>query len=195
MSWCYAAGDGNCVLFFNTTDMEVYFIRHTTPLIAKGICYGQTDLELASTFQEEYSGVLKQLPSTFETVYSSPLKRCLLLAKILKSERLIQDSRLMELNFGDWEMKPWDNLPKEELTRWMEDYVQIAPPGGESMMDLKNRVLTWWDSLLSSGYQRLAVVTHSGVIRVMNAYLSNIPLSEAFNRINIPYGGITAFRV
>jgi len=33
--------------------MEIYLIRHTTPDVAKGICYGQTDLDVANTFEEE----------------------------------------------------------------------------------------------------------------------------------------------
>ena len=55
--------------------MEIYLIRHTAPDIEKGICYGQTDLELAHTFSVEAREVLKQLPNQFDAVYTSPLKR------------------------------------------------------------------------------------------------------------------------
>ena len=30
--------------------MEIFLIRHTTPKIEKGICYGQTDLDITTTF-------------------------------------------------------------------------------------------------------------------------------------------------
>lgn len=33
--------------------MKIYLIRHTTPHIEKGICYGQTDLDVAETFNNE----------------------------------------------------------------------------------------------------------------------------------------------
>lgn len=175
--------------------MEVYFIRHTTPLVDKGICYGQTDLELATTFPEEQKKVLKQLPDTFDVVYSSPLKRCFRLAGQLRGKKLLVDDRLKELDFGDWEMKPWDSLPKEALKKWMADYVHNTPPGGESMLDLQLRVLAWWKELQHAGFHRIAVVTHGGTIRTMNAYFKDIPLSSAFDRFQISYGGIAVFRV
>ena len=61
------------VLSFCTGVMEIYLIRHTTPDVAKGICYGQTDLALTATFPEEAEHVLKQLPPDLDVVYSSPL--------------------------------------------------------------------------------------------------------------------------
>lgn len=178
-----------------TPDMEVYFIRHTTPLVDKGICYGHTDLELASTFQEEGKEVLRQLPQAFDAVYSSPLKRCHRLAEMLPGERLLVDDRLRELNFGAWEMKAWDSLPKQELADWMADYVQNAPPRGESMLALQERVMAWWKELQLAGFRQLAVVTHGGVIRIMNAYFNSIPLSDAFEKFQIAYGGIAVFKI
>ena len=39
--------------------MEIYLIRHTTPKIEKGICYGQADLNVADSFEEEINVILK----------------------------------------------------------------------------------------------------------------------------------------
>ena len=44
--------------------MEIYLIRHTTPLIEKGICYGQTDLDITESFEEEVSMIHPHLPSS-----------------------------------------------------------------------------------------------------------------------------------
>ncbi len=175
--------------------MEVYFIRHTTPLVHKGICYGQTNLELAPSFRKEQEKVIKELPTSFDIVYSSPLKRCLHLARKLNGKEFLVDDRLMEIDFGDWEMKPWGTLPGEELETWMADYVNNAPPGGESMLALQQRVLAWWSELEPPTYGKMAVVTHGGIIRTMNAHLNNLPLSEAFTKFQIPYGGIAVFKV
>ena len=41
--------------------MLIHLIRHTKPEIAAGICYGQTDLELASSFTQEADTVLSKL--------------------------------------------------------------------------------------------------------------------------------------
>ena len=52
--------------------MEIYLIRHTTPNIAKGICYGQTDLDITDTFEQEVVRIKPHLPKNIQTVFSSP---------------------------------------------------------------------------------------------------------------------------
>ena len=47
--------------------MDIYIIRHTTPDIAKGICYGQTNLELTDDFQAESDAILSKLPKNANT--------------------------------------------------------------------------------------------------------------------------------
>lgn len=49
-------------------------MRHTTPDIEKGICYGQFDIGLASIFETEVEEVLIDIPDEIK-VYSSPLFR------------------------------------------------------------------------------------------------------------------------
>jgi len=90
--------------------MEVYLIRHTTPDISKEICYGQSDIELANTFHEEAEVILKGLPETLDRIYSSPLKRCLQLASLISHKEIEEVPQLQEMNFGDWELKPWLSL-------------------------------------------------------------------------------------
>ena len=62
--------------------MEIYLVRHTTPAIKKGICYGQTDVDLNSeTFESELYEIKNKLPSNIVRFYCSPLIRCSKLAK------------------------------------------------------------------------------------------------------------------
>ena len=175
--------------------MEVYFIRHTTPLIEKDICYGQTDLDLADSFTTEKEAVVSTLTASFDAVYSSPLKRCFNLATELTAEPVLLDDRLKEIHFGDWEMQPWDNIPKADLDVWMKDFVNISPPNGESMLELEHRVMEWWDEIKNLSFKRIGVVTHGGVIRILNASFNNIPLNKSFNKFKIDYGGILKFNI
>lgn len=169
--------------------MAIYVIRHTTPLIGKGICYGQTDLSLAETFKTEFEMVARQLPGHMEKVYSSPLKRCRLLAQYLNAEFVIEP-RLKEMNFGDWEMKRWDEIPQSELNVWMQDFVSQAPPHGESMQDLNDRVAVWWENIANSSDQSILVVTHAGVMRCLLAIVNQTSLQNAFEDYQINYGEI-----
>lgn len=159
----------------------------------KGICYGHEDLELASSFYPEYKKISGLLPDSFDAVYSSPLKRCYQLAARLTDGSVKTDTRLKEMNFGDWEMQAWDDVPNAELDKWMKDYVNAKPPNGESMMDLQKRVLAWWEELQCLPYKKVATVTHGGVIRILHAKFNNILLDQSFDQFQIDYGGIMIY--
>ena len=62
---------------------DIYLIRHTTPAVAKGVCYGQTDLDITETFLEEAEVIRQVLPAGIAAVHSSPLQRCARLARHL----------------------------------------------------------------------------------------------------------------
>ena len=168
--------------------MEIFLIRHTTPKIEKGICYGQTDLDITTTFQEEVNAIKQHLPTIQHTVYSSPLKRCTLLAHEL-GESIATDDRLMELNFGQWEMKSWNDIPLKSLQPWMDDFVNEAPPEGESYVQLKERTMQSFNEITNQPHLSVVIVCHGGVIRAILATILNIDLKDSF-QIKIPYGHV-----
>ncbi len=168
--------------------MEIYLIRHTTPKIGKGICYGQTDLDLDLNYQEEFNKIFKTIPKGNYKIYSSPLKRCATLAHRF-SNNVIYDNRLKELHFGDWEMQPWDKIATDDITPWMDDFVNVTVPNGESYIELKKRVNHFFLSIKNEKNKNLIIITHSGVIRAYLASLLNIPLKDSFS-ISIKYGDI-----
>lgn len=171
--------------------MEVYLIRHTTPDIDKGICYGQADLPLASSFKEELQEIRNQNPEVINSsiVYSSPLVRCKRLAEELHATKTHYDSRLKELNFGDWELKPWDDIDQTELKPWMDDFVNYPCPNGESFIDLYERVLSFKNDLIKTDLEKVIIVTHAGVIRSFLSYVNKTPLEDAFD-YKVAYGEV-----
>ena len=68
----------------------------------------------------------------YDIVYSSPAKRCIALSEALNFGEIIEDKRLLEIDFGDWEGLEWDEIDKNLLNHWMEDFVNVAPTNGES---------------------------------------------------------------
>ncbi len=170
--------------------MEIYLIRHTTPDIEKGVCYGQSDLNLKSNYTEEFEAVLNQiqLKKDFKVI-SSPLKRCVLLAKRF-SNHITLDDRLKELNFGDWELKSWNDIPEKDINPWMADFVNTAVPNGESYVELASRVDDFFESIThSKNNQNLIVISHAGPIRVVLSKLLKLPLKDSFS-IKINYGDV-----
>lgn len=168
--------------------MEVYLIRHTTPAVLKGFIYGRTDIPLADTFEEEIKAVLQQLPATVDAVYSSPSSRCCVLAQEIAAN-FITDERLYEVNFGRWEGRTWDEIDHEESKAWMEDYVNVCPPEGESMVQMRERVIGFWKEMQQQPFESAAIVTHGGVIRLLLAELNNIPLHQIF-RLKVDFGQV-----
>ena len=175
--------------------MEIYLIRHTTPLVEKGICYGQTDLDITDSFLEEVSMIQPHLPSTDIKVYSSPLQRCKKLADALFENTAIEyDDHLMELNCGDWEMQKWDDIPKAEIQPWMDDFVHVVVPNGESYVMLHQRVVDKFESIKQKG-ENVVIVAHGGVLRSILSHITNTPLKESFDAFTLHYGCVVKIEV
>lgn len=170
--------------------MQIYLIRHTSVAEKEGLCYGQTDIPLATDFMNEFKFIENKLPIVLNnfTVFSSPLSRCSLLANFL-SKKIIVDERLKEMNFGDWENSFFDCLPSEALRTWTEDYVNVSPPNGENFLTLFKRVELFWFDLLNSNHENVVIVTHAGVIRALLALVLDLPLTRSF-QFSVNYGSI-----
>jgi len=170
--------------------MEIYLVRHTTPKIEKGICYGQSDIDVQDSFKDELAVIKKYIhinKRDFE-VYSSPLIRCEKLAQCF-STKITFDKRLMEVNFGDWELQPWGTINEVELNKWMGNFVTIAPPNGESYVQLSERVHKAFDTIVNDSEKDKIIVAHGGVIRSIVAKIKYIDLKDSFS-IKIPYGHV-----
>lgn len=168
--------------------MEVYLIRHTTPVLVPGLIYGRKNLRLHDDFPAELEAVKQKLQIDLDVVYSSPAFRCTELARAL-SPGFITDGRLQELNFGDWEGQTWDIVDQQALQEWMYDYVNACVPGGESMIQMHARVTAFWRDLFLSEFKKAAIVTHAGVIRLILSMVRQIELKEVFN-IKVAYGEV-----
>jgi alpha-ribazole phosphatase len=171
--------------------MEIYLIRHTTPAIGTGICYGQTDLDVAKTFQDEAELLAKCLPDSIQHIISSPLQRCRKLAGFLFPERAIElNDQLKEIHCGDWEMREWDKIPKESLDFWMQNFVSSPFPNGESYEQFHQRITNEFENVISGHNGSVAIVSHGGVMRSILSYITNTSLQDSFDRFKIPYGSV-----
>jgi len=178
------------ILFKPAGIMEIYLIRHTTPKIDTSICYGQSDIPLSDSYPCESEKLIGILPENIDAVYSSPLLRCRTLAeKIISSVKqkpfYKTDKRLMEMNFGKWEMKRWNDIDQNELIIWMDNFVTERIPEGESFIDLSERVNRFINELITTNYKTVVIITHAGVIRCFFARLNDLLLKDTFN---IPVG-------
>jgi alpha-ribazole phosphatase len=168
--------------------MEIYLIRHTTPAVEHGICYGQSDIDVADSFEEEAKLIATHLPAYIQFIISSPLKRCKKLADFLFPGHDIKVSNdLKEIHFGKWELKKWSDIPASELQPWMNNFVDVTIPYGESYMQMHSRVIKGFNEVAQLNLPA-AIITHGGVIRSILSYITNTSLNDAFTLFSLCYG-------
>jgi alpha-ribazole phosphatase len=178
--------------------MTIYLIRHTETNVSKSTIYGASDVGLSTNFATELLNLkdkLRLLKLPNKVIISSPLNRCTQLATELSaflSTPFETDDRLRELNFGDWEGQNWGDIDPETLNTWMADYVNIAPPNGETYQQLADRCgdfLTDIKEKLDPSVS-LFVVAHGGSIRTFLHLAMGIPLSKTFD-FTVDYGSMS----
>lgn len=168
--------------------MRLYLIRHPAPAIAAGICYGQTDIELAQDAAASVAGLRDLLPAD-ATVYSSPLQRCRQFANALHPAPLFDD-RLKEIHFGAWEMRAWDSIDRTDIDAWAAAPLDHAPPGGESVAALYHRVAQFIRERHAASEDKIVLVTHAGVMKACCALLLGLPEAE-WVALGFDYGTVS----
>lgn len=149
--------------------MTLILLRHTRPDGAEGVCYGATELLPDAGFEADAARILAGLDPPLRLV-SSPLRRCRLLARRV-AERfglsVETDARITEMDFGAWEGRRWDALPRAELDAWAADFFHARPHGGETVAELRDRVADALRDHRAAGPALL--ITHAGVLKAAAA--------------------------
>ncbi|CAJ0770075.1 alpha-ribazole phosphatase [Ralstonia chuxiongensis] len=179
--------------------MDVILIRHARPAMTAGLCYGRTDLELASPMDPEPSAIVEKLSAhTPHRLLASPLQRSRLTAEALAQAAQLPtieiDAQLMELDFGAWEGNQWDDIPRAEIDQWARDLVHGNPHGGESAADLRARVTTWAEATSATPASCVWAVTHAGCMRALASHWLQRPLAETL-QWPLQWGAACGFRV
>lgn len=141
-----------------------------------GVCYGASDLALAADAAGAAERIRPQLPTGVK-VFSSPLQRCRRLAALLHPAP-VNDDRLREMHFGDWEMTPWQQIQRAALDGWAADPIGYTPPGGESVGALQARVGNFVAEIAAQEMAQAALVTHAGVMKVLLGMARKLPARQ-----------------
>lgn len=168
--------------------MEIFLVRHTETVVPKGICYGQADVNIKEPYLDIFQEIKELLPSD-AIVYSSPLMRCKKMAEFF-SETIIFDARLKEMNFGNWELLAWNDIPLEEINPWMDNFVTVRVPNGESFEDLYHRVGEFYSELLQKQEDKVVIFCHDGTIRSILSHYHKTNLKDSFSLYTIKYGEV-----
>ena len=160
--------------------MKLHLVRHPQPAVAPGLCYGATDVDVVQEELDRVHAMLNasRLPACLP-VHTSPLKRCVRLARRLAGENLRMDARLAEMDFGAWEMRAWSVIPRQEVDAWAADLLHCRPGGGENVLDVARRVAAFVADLRSSAINEALLICHAGTIRLLRAMDASLTLEQA----------------
>ena len=144
-------------------------VRHgRTEANANGLLLGRSDVELDDYGRQQAAAVAAAL-GPVDCVVSSPLRRTMQTAQAISSD-VVVDDRLIELNYGEWDMVPARSLSAEQWAAWRAD-LDFVPPGGESLRALGTRVRAACDEWAERARAETVVfVTHVSPIKAAVAW-------------------------
>jgi alpha-ribazole phosphatase len=179
--------------------MDVYLVRHgVTRWNVEKRYLGHSDEPLIYQECNKLNPLKNELENIpFNFCFSSDLKRCTeTFHYLLPHERVCLDSRLRELHFGDWEGLTYEILKTDlNYQEWLKDWEKKAPPNGESLLQLNNRINAFLAELFTLNeftdkHNKVLIVTHGGVIR---SIMQSFRLTKMFWDLHVQHA--KAFRL
>jgi probable phosphoglycerate mutase len=154
---------------------------------------GQTDPPLSAEGRRQALSWRNPIREAgFSAVWSSDLKRCTETASLIfggSQAKIRFSSGLREIHLGDWDGIPRRRIREDHPDLWEargRDLGGFRPPGGESFLDLQQRVVCQVAILAAKDPGPVCIVTHAGVIRVLVCHCLGIPLANLFRiRLNL----------
>lgn len=158
--------------------MTIFYIcRHgETENNKNGLLSGWADTPLTENgIQNAAASAAKLSGINFDRVISSDLGRAVSTARIIVKElwfsgEIEQLPGLREVNYGELANKPFSSHPKLP----MSEKSAYAPPGGESLQSMQERVVACINNIGSeSDRKTVLIVAHDGTINALNAFFTN----------------------
>ena len=162
-----------------------------------GRLYGDLDVALSEEGRDQARAAAERLADReLDGVVSSDLARARFGAECIAAGRELEVRTLpalREISRGEWAGRPVDELRAEApgaLEGWFDEPEDARPPGGESIGDLRGRVLPALHALANEHPGgELAVVAHGWVIRSTLGWVLGLP-ATALTRLHVPPASI-----
>ena len=158
--------------------MNIWLTRHgQTNLNAEHLMQGRTDEPLNYAGLRQAEEMRKKIGNIcFDAVFSSPLRRAVRTAAILGGvgeDEVTIDQRLIEADFGPYELKRYWLLGPAMTLYWMFPEVFPAPEGVESVSSMVRRSASFLGDLEKEPYENVLVACHGGIMRALSGHLAD----------------------
>jgi probable phosphoglycerate mutase len=145
----------------------ILFVRHgETEANRARLALGRADPPLTEHGRAQAEALAACLADSGAVrVLSSPLARARATAAAIAGAlglSVEDEPRLVEMDYGEWDVRSFSEFPPEDLARWRTD-ASFAPPGGESLLAVGGRVASLCEEL--TGEEAVVAVSHVSPIK------------------------------
>lgn len=164
--------------------VRLLLIRHAaTAWTAQGRFQGQTDIPLSPQGRRQATALAQRLMAeTLHILYASDLQRAWETARVIAAPHALHvhaDSRLREMAFGRWEGLTYAEMQQqdaESLAAWGRDQLHSAPPDGETLLQVTQRVRAAYVDMLAAGQDKtVGLVAHGGSLQLLLCCALGLP--------------------
>ncbi len=149
--------------------MELILVRHPeTQANKEQVFYSEKDYNYTERGQIELNNIVSELKELDYRVYSSPYERALKVAQLI-TNNVVVDSRLREINFGDFKGLSADEIKSgypEDFIAFNSRHEDYTFPSGESFDNFYKRITAFIDMIITNNVDTI-VLTHGGVINMI----------------------------
>ena len=111
----------------------------------------------------------------------------------------MEDTRIVELDYGTWEGKTYAEVIAEDSSlyrAWDADPGALAPPEGETGLEGVARIVTFLDEVARRHLAKrdhIVVVTHKTVCRLAACHVLGLPVAEYRRRLSMANTALNIF--
>jgi broad specificity phosphatase PhoE len=168
---------------------RLVLVRHgQTAYNAEVRFMGQLDIPLDEIGRVQALAVAKRLSiERPAAMYCSGLSRAFDTASAIRAAipshpEVRIDGRLTEGDFGAWQGKTYDSLRAQDadrLAQWEADRLRVAPPEGESLPQIAERVQAAYADILADNPDKtVIIIAHGGSLQVLITLALGLPLEH-----------------
>lgn len=180
---------------------QLVLVRHGEVVQTERSLHGHVDVPLSTEGEETLRTVGERLAcESFASIVSSDLSRSVKSAELIgahHSMEPVQTPAFRELNMGEWDGRAMEGLweeHSEKIKQWWADPANFRPPGGENLLELRERVVPALKELLETHRgETVCLAAHAGVNRVVLFEALGIELDN-FYVISQDYGCVNRVR-
>ncbi len=162
---------------------RMIFVRHgESEANLNGIFVGHIDSPLSEKGRAQAEMTAEYLKNEkIDVFYASDLKRAFETGSIIAkkhNKKVIPDENMREIYAGEWEGKKFSELPslyKETYGLWLSDIGRARPDGGESVLEVYERITSEEKKLARENVGKTVLVaTHATPIRAVTCLLRSV---------------------